>query len=814
MQRRESAASLPAFCMPLISLAMATWAVSAPARELFVSPERGDDAHAGTRAAPLASLAVALAAARETQDEPVTIFLLPGKHYLSEPLVVGPEDSRKPQTPLAFVGLGEAIVSGGAPLQLRWRPYRDGILQADVPSGLRTDQLFIDGVRLHMARYPNYDAAAHPFNGAAADVVSRERVARWQDPAGGFFHAMHRAEWGGMHYRITGKNAEGDVVYEGGWQNNRESEPHAAQRFVENIFEELDAPGEWYLDEENGRLYLYPPEGVDVDAAEIEAVRLESLFELRGDARRPVRNVHLRNLTLLHTTRTFMKTREQLLRSDWTVWRSGALVASGVEDCRFQDLTIREVGGNGVFVDGYARRVEIIGCHITGAGASSVSFVGRPEALRSPLFNYHQTQTLGEMDQQPGPQDESCPASCRVFDCLLTRNGRFEKQTAGVNICMASEIHVSHCSIYDVPRAGVNICDGAFGGHVIEHCDVFDTVQETGDHGSFNSWGRDRFWHADRSITEQWLVARPDMATWDARQPTILRHSRWRCDRGWDIDLDDGSSNYRIYDNLCLSGGIKLREGYHRVVENNVLVNNTFHPHVWYARSDSRFERNIVFAPYAPALMKPENYGPEIDRNFLHVDGRAEAQPAAELTAVSGADAHSLAADARFAAPSIGDYSVQNGSPAVQVGFENFPMTGFGVVSERLRRLARTPILPGSVEELDVANRGWGQTEVRSPHKQSMKTRWHGALLKNMQTEGERSAAGLDSVRGVMVIAVQEGSPAARLGLQPGDVILGSGGPVANVAEFVGRHPEASAEPGAIAIWRNQADAALPASER
>ena len=59
---------------------------------------------------------------------------------------------------------------------------------------------------------------------------------------------------------------------------------------------------------------------------------------------------------------------------------------------------------------------------------------------------------------------------------------------------MAQGITVRHCSIYDVPRAGINIGDGCWGGHVIEFCDIFDTVKETGDHGSFNSWGRDRYW--------------------------------------------------------------------------------------------------------------------------------------------------------------------------------------------------------------------------------------------------------------------------------------------------------------------------------
>lgn len=72
--------------------------------------------------------------------------------------------------------------------------------------------------------------------------------------------------------------------------------------------------------------------------------------------------------------------------------------------------------------------------------------------------------------------------------------GSDEKQTSPVHISMSHKITVRHCSIYDVPRAGINISEGTFGGHLIEHCDVFNTVLETGDHGSFNSWGRDRYW--------------------------------------------------------------------------------------------------------------------------------------------------------------------------------------------------------------------------------------------------------------------------------------------------------------------------------
>ena len=85
-----------------------------------------------------------------------------------------------------------------------------------------------------------------------------------------------------MHYVITGKSADGNVTYEGGWQNNRPKPMHAQYRFVENVFEELDSPGEWYLDLAKSTLYFYPPAGLDYGNATIETVRVAfSLFALK-----------------------------------------------------------------------------------------------------------------------------------------------------------------------------------------------------------------------------------------------------------------------------------------------------------------------------------------------------------------------------------------------------------------------------------------------------------------------------------------------------------------------------------------------------
>ena len=244
--------------------------LSAPglAVEIHLSPA-GDDANPGTIAQPLASLAAAQKLARiYAGKQPVTVLLGEGIYYLPATLKFTAEDSGTPQLPVAYAAAPGAhpVVSGGVRLKLAWTPYRDGLFQAPTPPGLVWDQLFVNGERQHMARYPNYNPQAGQFGGSAADAIAPERVARWADPAGGFIHAMHSALWGDMHYRILGKNPDGSLRYEGGWQNNRPSAMHPQYRFVENIFEELDAPASGFTTRKLQRCSSMPPPGLDLEA--------------------------------------------------------------------------------------------------------------------------------------------------------------------------------------------------------------------------------------------------------------------------------------------------------------------------------------------------------------------------------------------------------------------------------------------------------------------------------------------------------------------------------------------------------------------
>jgi hypothetical protein len=748
---------------------------SAVALEIHVSPN-GSDVQAGTAAAPVKTLEAARKLARaKAGKEPVTITVEDGVYYFDKPLVLHSEDSGAPGDPVVYRAAheGKVVLSGGVPLKLQWTPYQNGIYQAKTPPGLEIDQLFVNGVRQMMARYPNYDPTKKdvPYRGAAADAISRERVARWADPAGGFIHAMHAELWGGFDYLITGKNAAGDVTYVGGWQNNRPSPMHPKFRMVENIFEELDAPGEWFLNHKTNTLYFYPPAGVDLAKATVEGVRLPTVIEFQGSQEKPVRFVGFDGFTLRHTARTFMDNKEPLLRSDWTINRSGTVFFNGTENCALMNCFIDQPGGNAVFVNNYNRRLLLSGLHIFDCGASGVAFVGDPKAVRDAAFRVDAPHDVSKVDRTPGPITDNYPMDCLLDDSLIHEVGTVEKQGAGVQISMSRRITVKNCSIYETSRSGININEGTWGGHVIDGCDVFRTVQETGDHGSFNSWGRDRYWVPDTSISAREVAKDPKLPFLDAIEPNTIRNSRWRCDHGWDIDLDDASTNYIITNNLLLNGGLKLREGFRRIVTNNIMVNSTLYPHVWFPNSGDVFTGNIVMKAYNPSRMPEGNWGQEIDHNlFASNDGDRK------RFAANGADAHSVVGDPQFANPAAGDFTVKNMALASQIGFKNFPMDRFGVQKPALKAIAETPEMPEVRINGQLSTSGTPMPGVV----------WMGVSL-HVATGSEMSAYGLSfDTRALAVDDIQNNSPlAGPQGLKRGDLILElNGRPASSIAEL------------------------------
>jgi len=673
----------------------------------YVAPD-GSDQNPGSKDKPFATLKRARNAVREakkTTNEPITVFVRGGVYYQSEPIVFTAEDSGRKDAPVTYAAYEDEkpVISGAIELNLEWYEYKDGIMQtttpafglaqAEVPGAkegkLAFTQLFINGKRQHLARYPNY-SKGNPLitgPGSSNDALSPERVKRWSNPIGAFVHGLSSHRWGSLHYRITGINSEGEVQLEGGDQINRDSSLHNKFRYVENIFEELDAPNEWYLDTKQGILYYMPPEGLDLAKAKVEAVVLKQLFEFRGSKENPVQYITLRGFTIAQTAYTFLDNYEPLLRGDWSIARAGAVFIEGGEGCAIEDCFFDAVGGNGVFISKYNRRVKVSGCKFTEAGDSAVCLVGDVNSVRSPsTWDNH----IKNPEQISGPMASDYPANCLIHNNLIHDIGIIGKQTAGVFISVAEEITVSHNTIYNIPRAGICINDGCWGGHIIEHNDLFSTVRETGDHGPFNSWGRDRHW----GIEEDDLRKR--LSKLDNHKTTIIRNNRFRHhgSHSWGVDLDDGSSNYHIYNNLCLGMSIKLREGYYRTVENNIIVGPIpFALHCWYPDSEDVITRNIIVVTgnevYEPSNMftptDEHRWGKLIDYNLFKTkepDKFIVKDMADNLKEWNekGYDRHSIRGDPMFIDPDNGDFRVKSDSPALKLGFKNFSMNKFGVV--------------------------------------------------------------------------------------------------------------------------------------
>jgi len=188
-------------------LMLAAFAPVSGPMEIYVAPN-GTAAGPGTLSRPFRSIQAALDHGKSVAAKsPVTVLLRAGTYHLESPLEIDASHSASPLTIRAYRA-EKVVISGGARLNLNWRPYRDGIYKADVPEGFDTDQLFVNSQRRILARYPNYDANQRILNGFSADAFSLDRAAKWSNPAGGIIHAMQSAEWGDLRHLNTGKDAE------------------------------------------------------------------------------------------------------------------------------------------------------------------------------------------------------------------------------------------------------------------------------------------------------------------------------------------------------------------------------------------------------------------------------------------------------------------------------------------------------------------------------------------------------------------------------------------------------------------------------
>jgi hypothetical protein len=344
--------------------------------------------------------------------------------------------------------------------------------------------------------------------------------------------------------------------------------------FVEGAFEELDGAREFYHNASTGMLYWAVPAaavptaagGDDAGAAAAAAPNATGLVAphlavlLRvggsGDAVRGATDAglasHMRfeGLEFRHAAPTFMAPYEPTSGGDWAVHRGGAVVVEWASGVTFDGCVFASLEGNGLLLQH----------HVRGSVATRSEFVDIGE---TPLLLLGSAAGInGTLGTQPWGNE-------------LSHNhvhgwGVWGRQAAGFFEGLSGGNNVSYNVFHDGPRAGANFNDGFGGGLTFEGNLLFNVVQDTGEHGSTNSWDRQpMLWRAG-GAPDGALASRPAVRT-VARNFVFRNSFRGATSNKWALDKDDGSSNYDEAGNVLLYGAVKDRDGQQRTVRSHLF---------------------------------------------------------------------------------------------------------------------------------------------------------------------------------------------------------------------------------------------------
>jgi len=737
-------------------------------------------------------------------EENRTVYVRGGRYFIEKPLELTAEDSGLTLMPYP----GEKVVLSGAKRfeNLAWTcdENEPQIRQAFIGKNLAPDQLFVGEKTYILARYPNFQEGVLPLGGTTSEADIKERSQNWANPTTGYLRALDEASWSGSDYYITGKEADSPLGLSIEWvgDNNRINRYKKDDLMVENIREELDCEGEWFYDAQSGMLLVYPYEDqTDFEKQPVELSLNSEIFRIVGEAaEHPAQNITLKGFTIEKTRRTMFTTKEEgkqyipLLRGDWAVVRSGSIYLENTKNIVIEDCEFSRIGGNGIFGWGYQEGHQIRNNEMKHIGASAIQLVGKTTAVSDASFwehaHYPEHQVHANEVKNPeviGPISEEYPRDIQILENHIYDVGVYEKQSSGINLSVSSRIQIVHNTIHRSSRSNININDGSFGGHEICGNLLYESQRETADHGPFNSWGRDRFWSVPvydcmgnngKTIRHYQKDGKEyDLALLDAYQTTKIHHNCFHHDDkevySWGIDLDDVSSNYEIYENLCLGIGIKLREGFERKVHHNVIIDGQMQIHCTYFEAKDQICSNLFihdkpwgFAGIGIDEAKRLQEGQLIvDRNcYFSTNGNLKLPDWWEKI---GYDLEgTFGENPGFCDPQNGDYTITNEKIRNILGFSEMNLSAYG----KHNCECRPPVY---------------EVQVAEKQEELCETAWLGAVISNID-QAIMSSTATAGTNGVYFKAVSEDSEAYKLGYRTHQVVKQVEGiAVENVEEFI-----------------------------
>lgn len=702
-------------------LAAAAAAFGQTGTTLYVARD-GNDAFDGTKAKPFATLERARDEIRKHQGGGVTVLVRGGTYRPARTLSLGAQDSGTADAPVVWRAYpGEKVTLSGAAEVAGFSPWKGSILKSESAAlrGAAFRQLFYRGRRQVLARYPNFDPA-DPYGGGWAyadgkavpmyqDVAGEDKrtlvyrqadTRQWARPQDGEVMIFPRYNWWNNIVRIQSIDREkrtialaGDCSY---------AVRPGDRYYVQGMLEELDAPGEWYLDREAGALYFWPPDNAREGVA-VQTPNLRTILELgTGTAW-----VTFRGFTFEESEGT-------------------AISLTNTTHCLIAGSTIRNAGdyrGNGVAVNGGAAN-GIAGNDIFEIGASGITIAGGDRVTLQAAGNYADNN-------------------------YIHHTGVFYKQGVGIVLNGVGN-RATHNLIHDTPRMAI-----MFSGNnlLIEYNHMRHTNLETEDTGVVYTGGRD------------WISSRGTVIRYNYMHDSLgygFENGKWVTPHfSWGVYLDDNTGGVDVIGNIvarAYRGLIHLHNGRDNRVENNVFVDGkmqqaefdgwTNTSRMWLDHlptmiagynsvkdqaawkgmrnmdvdpqhavlpgglimSGNVFERNILYwSDPAAKLFSSRNL--PLDRNRwdknLYWNGGTPMKIALggklgewdfEAWRKAGQDSGSMIADPLFVDAAKDDYRLRADSPASALGFERIPVEKIGPYRDELRATWPIAQAPGARE--------------------------------------------------------------------------------------------------------------------
>jgi hypothetical protein len=684
----------------LVALCIATQvhAASLQTADFFVS-HQGQDHWSGRLANPdgndgpfatISRAREAVRALRKSQKEPrpVRVVVRAGTYWLEQALELGPEDSGTEQTPVVYAAANgdRVILSGGVRLQKgQWGEVngrRAWVVKIpEVKEGRwRFRQLFVNGERRPRTRLPEkgeYRIESLPgYNGDFLRSPTRRFVyapgnidPTWRNLQD--VEVVGITRWLDNRLPIESVDARTrTVTFDRASLFALLSGDRPGPYWIENVFEALDTPGQWYLERSRGELYYLPRPGEEMSEVEIVAPRLAQVLRVVGRADVPVRDLRFEGLTFAHTEWEPPPDYASSIQAGIEV--PGALVFDYAQRCMVTNCTIEHIGNYGIEVNVGCREIEISHNRITdiGAGGLRIGHFFSWETDGSGQLTERGIQRKAAMPQ--GPHSELITVSDNeIADC-----GKFSPEAVGVFVGDNANNRIAHNHIHDLFYSGISV----------------GSVQDFGPAYASNNVVEKNYVHdLGRGMLSD-LAGIYICSTPGSRIAYNIVHDVTRRDYGgWGIYTDEGSHDTLIQNNLvyrCQDGALFVHHSRHIAAENNIFALN----------DAAQIERggiggfeltcryNLIYYLKGPAIggYGSAHCGPDVcafDHNlYWNVSGQPVLCFGKSFTEwqVTGQDKDSVVADPLFVDAEHGDFKMKQGSPTGTVGFQPWDLSTAG----------------------------------------------------------------------------------------------------------------------------------------